>query len=457
MTKALLAWELFRAEGLRGFAERLADRRDASRGRRGERTVPPAEVVPAGAAVPVLDVLATPLAPRWGGVPVQLGARLAEEALRGPTALLSPEAGWWTLRTTHGEDRRRVRLGPWRPWADPAQAPDGAVETVIEAARLVGAKIVNFEGASGWPPDALRGIAGPELKLVVSLHDFALFCPRPNLVEEPHARFCGYSRDAERCGGCLGATWSLPAGFVGEWRRQAAALLGVADAVIYPSEFLRRRHAELFPGARPGLERVIGPPMPGRPAEGVTERAPGDGAGGFRHVAFVGAYRRHKGALVFEELLRRAPKEGSRAVRWSILGSGDPALLLEARQLGAHVVGHYRAGGLPRLLRNERVDVALLLSIWPETFGLTLSECRSAGVPVIAFDHGAIADRVAAEGGGLLVPPDLGAAGVGALLERVLTGEVEVPAFRGKSAGPPALQAAGERRELYRTLLGEAS
>lgn len=456
MTKSRLAWDLVRAEGLRGFAERLADRREAARGRRGERTVAPAEVVPAGAVVPVLDVLATPLAPRWGGVPTQLGARLAEEALRRPTALLAPETGRWTLRTTHGQDRRLARLGPWRPGADPSRAPDGAVETVLEAARLVGAKVVNFEGVSGWPPDALRGAARSGVKLVVSLHDFALFCPRPNLVEEPCARFCGYSRDAERCGACLGATWSLPAGFVEGWRRQAAALLEAADAVVYPSEFLRRRHAELFPGARPGLERVIGPPMPGPPAEGVAERAPGDGAGGFRRVAFVGAYRRHKGALVFEELLRSFPKAGSGAVRWSIFGSGDPALLLEAKRLGARVVGHYRAGGLPRLLRNERVDVALLLSIWPETFGLTLSECRAAGIRVIAFEHGAIADRVAAEGGGLLVPPELGAAGVGALLESVLAGEVEVPAFRGRTAGPSATEAAVERGDLYRTLLGEA-
>jgi glycosyltransferase involved in cell wall biosynthesis len=457
MRKAHLAWDLFRAEGLRGFTERLADRREAARGRRGERTVAPAEVVPAGAAVPVLDVLATPLAPRWGGVPVQLGARLAEEVLRGSTALLAPEAGWWTLRTTHGQDRRRARLAPWRPGADPSRVPDGAVGTVLEAARLVGARIVNVEGASGWPPFALRGLAGPGRKIVVSLHDFALFCPRPNLVEEPHARFCGYSRDAERCRGCLGATWSLPTGFVEEWRRQAAELLGSVDAVVYPSEFLRRRHAELFPGARAGLERVIGPPVPGRPAEGVAGSARGSESGGLRHVAFVGAYRRHKGALVFEELLRSGAKAGSRAVRWSILGSGDPALLLKARRLGARVAGHYRAGGLPQLLRSEGVDVALLLSIWPETFGLTLSECRAAGVPVIVFEHGAIAERVVAEGGGLLVPPDLGAAGVGALLKRVLAGEVEVPAFRGAVAGPPAAQAAAERRDLYRTLLGEAS
>ena len=197
MTKARLAWDLFRAEGLRGFAERLADRRESSRGRRGERTVAPVELVPAGAAVPVLDVLATPLAPRWGGVPVQLGARLAEEAFRGPTALLSPEAGWWTLRTTHGEDRRRVRLAPWRPGIDTSRSPDGAVETVFEAARLVGARVVKFGGGPGWPAGAPRGVPGPGGEGGGLAHDFSplrpgssstLALPDARAVEVPGVR-----------------------------------------------------------------------------------------------------------------------------------------------------------------------------------------------------------------------------------------------------------------------------
>ena len=459
MRTARLAWELFRAEGLRGFVERLADRMETRRGRRGERTVAPAELLPAGGTVPVLDVLATPLAPRWGGVPAQLGVRLVEEALLRPTALLAPDAGWWTVRTTHGDDRRRARLGPWRPGTDPSQGPDGTVGTVLEAARLVGAKIVNVEGTSGWPSKALPGLAGQGLKLVVSLHDFALYCPRPNLVEEPHTRFCGYSRDAERCRACLGATWALPAGFVEGWRKAGEELFASADALVYPSEFLRRQHAELFPVTRPGLERVIEPAAPGGKALAGADpsrgrRRPAGSEEAFR-IAFVGAYRPHKGALVFEELLRREAVRAGRPVRWSILGSGDPASLLAARPLGAHVTGHYRAGALTRLLREEGIDLALLLSIWPEAFAMTLSECRGAGVPVVAFAHGAIADRVAAEGGGLLVPPEEGADGIAAMLEKVLAGQRAIPPFRGTESGASASRAAAARTDLYRTLLEE--
>jgi glycosyltransferase involved in cell wall biosynthesis len=453
---ARLARDIFRAEGLRGFVERLADRSAALRARLEERAVSPERLARDAGPVPVLDVLATPLAPRFGGVPTLFGARLVEEVRLRPTALLSPEGGWWTLRTTRNGEALRTRLGPVEKDADPARGLRAGVEAILRAARLVGATVVNVEGVAGWPPEALKGLAGGERKLVLSLLDFALFCPRPNLVEEPHGRFCGYSRDAERCRACLGVTWSRPSGFVEAWRKDAEELLSAADAVVYLSEFLRRRHTELFPGARPGLERVIEPAMPPGETEGVTGRVREAGRDGPLRVAFVGAYRRHKGALVFEELLRRGPRPGANPVRWLILGSGDPALLLRARRLGADVLGHYRAGGLVRLLQERRVDLALLLSIWPETFAMTLSECRAAGVPVIAFALGAIADRVAAEGGGLLVPPEEGAAGVAATLERILAGTVEVPRFRGEEAAPSAPRVASERMALYRTLLGES-
>jgi len=74
---------------------------------------------------------------------------------------------------------------------------------------------------------------------------------------------------------------------------------------------------------------------------------------------------------------------------------------------------------------------------------------------VIAFALGAIAERVASEGGGLLVPIEDGAEGVAAVLGRVLAGEVVVPAFRGERAGSSARRAAEARSELYRTLLAE--
>ncbi len=456
---ARLAAGLLRSEGLRGLGERLADRGVELVEKLAERAVSAERLASEAGPVPVLDVLAVPFSSRWGGVPTQLRTRLAEESLRRPTALLAPEAGRWTLHVSvPGREPLRTRLGPRGTGPDvraeggPAGDERAALEAVAEAVRLVGAGLVNVEGAAGWSPTALLSLARRTRKLVVSLHDFALFCPRPHLMEEPVARFCGYSRDADRCAACLAATWSLPAPFLEEWRRGSAELLAAADAVVYSSAFLRRRHAELFPGPRSGPEQVIEPPASvDEGGDGAPSTRP-IGLEGPARVAFVGAYRPHKGALVFEELLLRS-EPGGRPLLWTVLGGGDPALLRRARRRGARVGGYYRSGSLVRRLREGEVDLALLLSVWPETYSLTLTECRAAGVPVVAFDHGAISDRISAEGGGVTVPLEEGARGVEAVLGEVLTGRRAIPAFRGGPPGATARAAAAERERLYRALL----
>lgn len=458
-----LAFELLRTEGPRGPAERLAERLETLRERLEETPVPPERLAEAVGDVRVLDVLASPPAPRWGGVPTQLLARRAEEERLRPTALVAPEAGRWTLRVAREGARFRTRLGPCGDvarsgWVGGGPEADGldAVDTVVEAARLVGAEIVNVEGAAGWPLAALRALAGRGPRLVVSLHDFALFCPRPNLVEEPQARFCGYSTDAERCRACLSATWRLPPGFLEAWRREATELFAAAHAIVYPSAFLLARHASLFPCARGGLERVIEPVAPGAVMDAPPPGTRAVGREGTARIAFVGAFRPHKGARVFRDLVTRREVAG-RPVEWSILGSGDSTLSRDARDCGVRVAGHYRAGSLARRLREENVDVALLLSVWPETYSLTLTECRAAGVPVLAFGHGAIAERIAAEGGGVVVPVENGAEAIAGMLEKVLSGELAVPPFRGGSAGASARGAAAARAMLYRAILGETA
>jgi glycosyltransferase involved in cell wall biosynthesis len=93
------------------------------------------------------------------------------------------------------------------------------------------------------------------------------------------------------------------------------------------------------------------------------------------------------------------------------------------------------------------VNVALLLSVWPEAYGMTFDECLAAGVPVVAFDHGAIADRMRASGQTPgLVPPDAGAAGVVSVLRRW-----SLPAV-GPGAIRSAKEAAAESLATYEGL-----
>jgi glycosyltransferase involved in cell wall biosynthesis len=82
----------------------------------------------------------------------------------------------------------------------------------------------------------------------------------------------------------------------------------------------------------------------------------------------------------------------------------------------------------------------------PESFSLTLSECWRAQVPVVAFDHGAIAERVRTHGGGFLVAPERGVEGVVDAIGEWLAGaSPSIPA-----AVPTASDSAAAHVALYR-------
>jgi glycosyltransferase involved in cell wall biosynthesis len=474
---------VLRGEGAAAVVARFHDRLDEARRRRSFR---PAAAPPRGFSCAVLNLASAAPAPRLGGAQAQLLWRLEAEADLRSTALLFPdpagEAAGYRLELQMGEDRRALRSAPRSAagGALPATAlTDPELESAVSwAASLCGAQALQVEGLAGMAFDSLLRLRQGGLRLVLAIHDFAGFCPRPHLLEIPAPpaapRFCHYSRDAARCAACLGRDLpGLASGFQERRRELAGELLASADALVYPSPFLARIYEELFAGAGGQRARVIAPaaaPVPGRAALAGPGVSPVQAATAVarrpepppppRHIAWVGAVQLHKGALVFEAAVRRLAAAG-RHPRLSAYGGGDAEILGRWRRLpGLRVHGYYRAGALPDLLRRDDVDLALLLSVVPESYGLALDECAAAGVPVVAFDLGAPAERIIAAGSGLLIAaratddPETGGAALATLLLDLVEGRLAPPP--PPSLHPsPATRSAGEATawsELYRQL-----
>jgi glycosyltransferase involved in cell wall biosynthesis len=405
------ALRVLRAEGVRAARDRALDRLEEARRRRSFRL---ADRAPAGFRVETLNLIGTPLHPWLGGVQTQLLRRLEREAATRSTALLYPDRRGSRLELTAGAERTALLyLSPWS--RDVTALEDPALEeAALGAVDATRGERLHLEGLAGLPLGSLLALQRRGLRLSIALHDFAPFCPRPHLLEHPVLAFCHYSRDPLRCARCLQEDWQVEVGWQEARRAAAAELLAAAERVSYPSEFLRSTYLNLFPVLPPDRQEIAAPevlPAPREPR--LPIRSP-------RHIAYVGSVLPHKGALVFEEVVRRLAGSD---LRWSAYGGGDAAILARLRRLPAvRVRGYYRSGSLPRLLAADEVDLALLLSIVPESYGFTLSECRAAGVPVLAFDLGALGERVRVEGGGTLVPLADGAAGVAARLGELLRG-----------------------------------
>lgn len=372
--------------------------------------------------VPVLNVLPTPAAPWSGGVATQFRARVEAERSRRPTAVLYREGGGYRLEASRGSWHRALFFPT--ATADPSGLEDPAFEEAVQrAATAVRAPAVHFEGAGGFPIASLLRLTRAGRPVVLSLHDFALFCLRPHLAEQPAGQFCGYCEDRPRCTACLRQDWPVADDFQDRYRAIAAELLGSVVAIVYPSPFLQQEHGRLFPRARPRLQRVIAPATLA-PAPTLSDARLGPP----QHIALVGAVHVHKGARVFEDVVRRLRARDHRGLRISVLGGGDPRALEHLRALPrVSVRGYYRAGALGATLRREGVALALILSITPESYCLALDECLAAGVPVLAFDGGAIGERLRKMGGGVLVDPSRGAEGVLDALGRILDGRSALP------------------------------
>jgi len=439
---------MLRDEGAASMLRRYADRASETRRRRSFSPVDRQSISRfASPRRVVLNYLPSPPAARFGGAPLQLIARLDEEARRRSVALLYPIGNRYRLELESGELRHSIEYP--RTETSVLALTDTSFEQVIsEVVRGLEIPAVHFEGAAELPLESVAKLRQSGFRVVLSLHDFALFCARPNLFEQPVKRFCNYCDDLARCDRCLLVSWPVEAGTQLAHREAARRVLSSADAVIYPSEFMRRQHRELFRGADVHKELAIEPAI----KSATVFKAAALRKGAPKHVAFVGAVTAAKGVDIFEEVVAYVAQAAPGGFRWSVFGGGDNAILRRLRASGVTMHGYYRAGTLPSQLKRHAVDVALLLSIVPESFGLTLSECWAAGVPAIAFDHGAIAERIRRYGGGALVKLEDGSRGVANTLEAIANGRSVIPALDQRAPIQTPQNAAAAYLQLYKDL-----
>lgn len=406
-----LVLELLAAEGLPSVARRLLDRWSAARRERGFAHLQP-EAVPPGLRTPILHVSAHPPDPWRGGVETQLLARLEEEARQWPVALLHPRPGGHRLELFGPSGRCALDRDAREPHRPDHLAGDPALEAaLLWAVDLLGSRLLVVEGLAGQSAASLERCAeAGRLELLMCLHDYAFACPWPALVAAETGEACELCREATACA----ARTARAVAEVAARRQTAANLIRRARLVVVPSLSLASGLARLIPGA--GIE-VVPPTLQLAPLAECRRSA------ARRRIAFLGGGQAHKGALLFERMV--ASWSGP-AVEWHVYGGGDRATLRRlARLPGVTIRGYYRAGTLARRLRAEGMDLALLLSPWPESYLMTLDECLAGGIPVVLFDHGAPAERVS-PGVGVLVPSGGGAEAVQEVLLRWLAG------------GPPA-------------------
>ncbi|MGC9397907.1 MAG: glycosyltransferase [Anaerolineae bacterium] len=267
--------------------------------------------------------------------------------------------------------------------------------------------LVHFQHLRGLPPRVVGWVKDQGCPVVISLRDFWFVCPNAQLLNYETGDLCTTPGEPFHCARCglvrIGLRSLLPvaAVFVPLMVRRNQILRAVmeqAHALFTYSGFVQTWYAER--GIAMGNLHYIprGIPRPEMPP------APRGDDSKIRFV-YIGGLSWQKGVHVLIEAFNGLDQ------RAELLIAGDETQYVDyVRAL--HAAAHHP--GIKFLGRIDRdtvwrtlaaADAVVVPSLWYETFSMLTHEAFAMHVPVIASDHGALAEAVDHGVDGLLVPP----------------------------------------------------
>jgi GT2 family glycosyltransferase len=237
-----------------------------------------------------------------------------------------------------------------------------------------------------------------DIPVIHSFHDFYAICPSVNLIDTD-GNFCPtgvtertrnplWNRDPTDTG--ISGDW------LHQWQQRMQRVLSQCDALVTTSQSAKDVLTHALPSLaeRDADFHVI---PHGRDFEHFAQLAdvsavvPDEPL----RVLLPGNIGLAKGMRLIE---RARALDTTRQFEFHLLGTCDPAL---AGCVIDH--GRYQRQDFAAKVVEIRPHIAAILSIWPETWCHTLTECWACGLPVLGIDIGAVGERIHRHGGGWLL------------------------------------------------------
>jgi O-antigen biosynthesis protein len=236
-----------------------------------------------------------------------------------------------------------------------------------------------------------------EIPYDVTIHDYFLACPQITMIDGS-GQYCN-NYQLEKCESCI-QTHSSPVGRVSVWYWRASheKFLANARRIFVPNESVQRHMAQFFPTLEFSTREH--PEAPAQCMFAPVARQPGE----LLRVAVIGAIGAHKGSMVLQQCAQDAA-ERRLPIEFHLFGYSDIAQFRALPNIKP--TGKYAEKELPQLLAMGKCHLAFFPAVWPETYSYTLSQAWFAGLYPVAFDLGAIADRIRRNGWGHLLPLEM--------------------------------------------------
>ena len=260
-------------------------------------------------------------------------------------------------------------------------------------------EIVHFQHLIGWPLSMPLVAKVLGIKTVYTFHDYYLICSKFTLLSFSGSHCETNYHPIESCDICLKATDNFVAGSQQKRRNFIRSIVESLDTIIFNTQYSKQYFESIYLGTPsekliciemmlPNYEKYIDKPL------GISNKKIA--------IGIPGNFTSHKGADIIIRIMNEIRETD---IEFVIFGTLEPKYqeicsALDFKNLT--IVGGYEQEELPELL--SKIDITLHLSIWPETYVISLSEAWAAGAVPIVSDIGALSERVTHDVDGFVVP-----------------------------------------------------
>lgn len=235
----------------------------------------------------------------------------------------------------------------------------------------------------------LEAIIKNEIPYYFTLHDYYAICPRINLIDES-GLFCG-EPTKEQCNICIRTCNDSMGYSIERWRGWYQKILENAHKIFVPDLDVKWRFMRYFAN----IEFVVRPHFDSWQYDESTLNniQNTQSSSKIKRIGIIGAIGLHKGFYILKEVSEICSRYGFN-LEFIVIGYTQDDIFFE-NQNNVKILGKYQDSKLMDIINQEHLDAIWFPAISPETYSYTLSACLITGLPIIAFDFGAIGRRLA--------------------------------------------------------------
>lgn len=272
------------------------------------------------------------------------------------------------------------------PWVISCPERDKAFISILERYKV---STVHFHHLIGHAPSLVKACEALGVPSVMTIHDYYAICHKFTLLSFK-GNYCEPDKISQaQCDVCLWASHQIAPGSQSTRRAVWDSLIASTSSIIFNTQGSKNLTAKIYPAVSSHKNVSINP-VPTFPN---AEFEPRTSQNSFSlKVAILGNFTRHKGGDIISRVIPLFEKS---TIEFHIFGrvDGDYFGLNDHKtHPNVFVHGGFEPGEIPELVHN--CHISLHVSIWPETYCLTLSEAWDCGLIPIVSDIGALGERV---------------------------------------------------------------